>query len=91
MAQAAGIPRHTILWGLREIKEGNVLPEERVRRLGEPLADYAIVVNIVAKTTMTPGLKVSCRSDRRRYLTGRKVFKGEWPKINLHRDDFHGD
>ena len=58
---------------------------------GEPLADYATVVNLIAKTTTTTGLKVSCRLDRRRYPTGRKVSDEEWAKINLHRDDFHGD
>ena len=58
---------------------------------GEPLTDYATVVNLIAKTTTTTGLKVSCRLDRRRYPTGRKVSDEEWAKINLHRDDFHGD
>jgi hypothetical protein len=58
---------------------------------GEPLTDYATVVNLIAKTTTTTGLKVSCRLDRRRYPTGRKVSSEEWAKINLYRDDFHGD
>ena len=58
---------------------------------GEPLADYATVVNLIAKTTTTTGLKVSCRLDRRRYPVGRKVSAEEWANINLLRDDFHGD
>jgi len=58
---------------------------------GEPLADYATVVNLISKTTTTAGLEVSCRLDRRRYPVGRKVSDAEWVKINLHRDDFHGD
>jgi hypothetical protein len=58
---------------------------------GEPLADYATVVNLIAKTTTTTGLKVCCRLDRRRYPTGRKVSDEEWAKINLHCDHFHGD
>jgi hypothetical protein len=58
---------------------------------GEPLTDYATVVNLIAQTTTTTGLKVSCRLDHRRYPTGRKVSDEEWAKINLHRDDFHGD
>jgi len=58
---------------------------------GEPLADYTTVVNLIAKTTTTTGLTVSCRLDRRRYPTGRKISDEEWAKINLHRDDFHGD
>jgi hypothetical protein len=58
---------------------------------GEPLADYATVVSLIAKTTTTTGLRVCCRLDRRRYPTGRKVSNEDWAKINLHRDDFHGD
>ena len=58
---------------------------------GEPLADYATVVNLIAKTTTTTGLKVSCRLDRRRYPIGRKISAKEWGTINLLRDDFHGD
>ncbi len=58
---------------------------------GEPLVDYATVVNLIAKTTTTSGLKVFCRLDRRRYPTGRKVTDAEWAKIDLLRDTFHGD
>ena len=58
---------------------------------GEPLVDYATVVNLIAKTTTTTGLEICCRLDRRRYPTGRKVSDEEWAKINLHPDDFHGD
>lgn len=58
---------------------------------GEPLADYETVVNLIAKTTTTTGLKVFCRLDRRRYPLGRKISNDKWAKINLIRDDFHGD
>ena len=58
---------------------------------GEPLADYATVVNLISRTTTITGLKVSCRLDRRRYPIGRKVSDTEWATINLLRDDFHGD
>lgn len=58
---------------------------------GEPLVDYATVVNLIAKTTTTTGLKVSCRLDRRQYPVGCKVSDDEWSKINLLRDEFHGD
>jgi len=58
---------------------------------GEPLCDYATVVNLIAKTTTSTGLKVSCRLDRRRYPTGRKISDEDWATINLVRDDYHGD
>lgn len=58
---------------------------------GEPLTDYATVVNLISRTTTTTGLKVSCRLDRRRYPVGRKISEKEWATINLVRDTFHGD
>ena len=58
---------------------------------GEPLVNYETVVNLIARTTTTKGLKASCRLDRRKYPTGREVSKEEWAKIKLVRDDFHGD
>lgn len=58
---------------------------------GEPLTDYETVVNLIAKTTTTTGLKVSCRLDRRSYRVGREVSKEDWASIHLVRDDFHGD
>ena len=58
---------------------------------GEPLVNYETVVNLIAATTTTAGLKVSCRLDRRKYQTGRGVSAEEWASINLLREDFHGD
>ena len=58
---------------------------------GEPLVDYATVINLISRTTTTTGLKVSCRLDRRRYPVGRKVSNREWAEIDLRADDFHGD
>ena len=58
---------------------------------GEPLVNYETVVNLIAATTTTAGLKVVCRLDRRKYQTGRKVSARDWASINLLRDDFHGD
>jgi hypothetical protein len=58
---------------------------------GEPLRDYETVVNLIAKTTTAKGLTVTCRLDRRKYSTGRKITTAEMKQINLHRDRFHGD
>ena len=44
---------------------------------GEPLRDYETVVNLIAKTTTAKGLTVTCRLDRRKYPTGRKVTSHE--------------
>jgi len=58
---------------------------------GEPLRDYETIVNLIARTTTAKGLKVSCRLDRRKYATGRRISDEEMQRINLERDRFHGD
>ena len=58
---------------------------------GEPLRDYETIINLIAKTTTAKGLKVTCRLDRRKYPTGRKVSDEEMENINVERNKFHGD
>jgi Rhodopirellula transposase DDE domain len=58
---------------------------------GEPLRDYETVVHLIARTTTAKGLKVTCRLDRRKYRTGRKVTASEMKQINLERQTFHGE
>jgi hypothetical protein len=58
---------------------------------GEPLRDYETIVQLIARTTTAKGLKVTCRLDRRKYPTGRKVTEEEMKRVNLERSTFHGD
>jgi hypothetical protein len=58
---------------------------------GEPLRDYETIVNLIATTTTAKGLTVSCRLDRRKYPTGRKVTAEEMNNVNLYPDIFHGE
>jgi len=58
---------------------------------GEPLRDYETTVQLIARTTTAKGLKVTCRLDRRKYPTGRKVTDEEMKRVNLERSKFHGD
>jgi hypothetical protein len=58
---------------------------------GEPLRDYETIVQLIARTTTAKGLKVTCRLDRRKYPTGRKVTDEEMKRVNLERSTFHGD
>jgi len=58
---------------------------------GEPLRDYQTIVNLIANTTTAKGLKVTCRLDRRKYPTGRKVSDEEMKRVKLKRNTFHGD
>jgi len=58
---------------------------------GQPLRDYETIVKLIARTTTAKGLKVTCRLDRRKYPTGRKVSDEEMQRVNLERHRFHGD
>ena len=58
---------------------------------GEPLRDYETIVNLISRTTTAKGLQVTCRLDRRKYPTGRKVTDDEIKRVNLKRNTFHGD
>ena len=58
---------------------------------GEPLRDYETIVKLISRTATAKGLKVTCRLDRRKYPTGRKVTDEEMKHVNLERHKFHGD
>ena len=58
---------------------------------GEPLRDYETIVNLIAHTTTATGLKVTCRLDRRKYPTGRKVTTEEMNQVKLKKCTFHGE
>ena len=58
---------------------------------GEPLRDYETIVNLIARTTTAQGLQVTCRLDRRKYPTGRKVTDEEIKRVNLQQNKFHGE
>jgi Rhodopirellula transposase DDE domain len=58
---------------------------------GEPLRDYETIVNLIAETTTAKGLTVTCRLDRRKYPTGRKVTAEDMKQVNLHPNKFHGE
>jgi hypothetical protein len=58
---------------------------------GEPLQDYETIVNLIAETTTAKGLTVTCRLDRRKYPTGRKVTAEEMKQVNIYPHKFHGE
>lgn len=58
---------------------------------GRPLETYNIIVNLIASTKTTTGLKVNADIDDKNYETGIKVSKNDFEKINLHKHEFHGD
>jgi len=58
---------------------------------GRPLVSYEVAVNLIASTTTSKGLKVKCELDTNKYETGIKISDEEFEKINIVRDEFHGD
>jgi hypothetical protein len=58
---------------------------------GEPLRDYETIVKLISRTATAKGLRVTCRLDRRKYPTGRKVTDEEMQGVNLERHKFHGE
>lgn len=57
----------------------------------KPLTSHEVVVNLIASTTTTKGLKVRCQLDTNTYPTGVKVSDAELGAVQLERSEFHGD
>ncbi|MHB1787738.1 MAG: ISAzo13 family transposase [Acidimicrobiales bacterium] len=58
---------------------------------GRPLVSHEVVVNLIANTTTSTGLKVNAGLDTREYPTGIKVSDEELAAVNLSRDASHGE
>jgi len=58
---------------------------------GKPLLSYEIIVNLIGSTKTTKGLDVVCELNKNKYETGIVVTDEELNKINLLKDEFHGE
>jgi transposase len=58
---------------------------------GKPLISLEVIVNLIAATTTSTGLRVHSELDDRRYQSGIKVSDAELSRVNLRRAKFHGD
>jgi hypothetical protein len=58
---------------------------------GRPLVSREVVVNLIASTTTTTGLKVRAALDEGRYPTGIEITDEQFDSIHLEKDDFHGE
>lgn len=56
---------------------------------GKPLTNRLTVVELIAATTTTTGLKVRCELDTRAYPKGIKVTDAEMAGLNIKGDAFH--
>jgi hypothetical protein len=58
---------------------------------GKPLISHQVIVNLIAATTTTAGLKVRSQLDTQSYPTGTVVSDAELAQVNLQPADFHGE
>ena len=58
---------------------------------GRPLESLEVVVNLIASTTTTKGLRVRAALDTDEYPTGVKVDDATMAALRLTLDEFHGD
>ena len=56
---------------------------------GRPLVSYEVVINSLAATTTSKGLKVYARLDEREYPKKIQVTDAQLAAVNLTRDEFH--
>jgi len=58
---------------------------------GKPLTSYEVVVKLIGSTKTANGLEVVSELDKNTYKKGIKVLDKEFKKINIHKDEFHGE
>lgn len=58
---------------------------------GQPLVSREVIVNLIAATTTTTGLRIEAELDTNDYPKGVKVSDEELAKVTIKRSRFHGD
>ena len=58
---------------------------------GQPLVSHAVIVNLIAATTTTTGLRVRARLDTHRYPSGLTISRDALDAVRLRPGSFHGD
>jgi hypothetical protein len=58
---------------------------------GRPLVSQQAIVQVIAKTTTSKGLRIQAELDTRSYPVGAKVSDEELPAVKLQPHKFHGD
>jgi len=58
---------------------------------GRPLISHEVIVNLIANTTTSTGLKINAGMDTNRYPTGLKVSDEIFKSLNVRGEKFHAD
>lgn len=57
----------------------------------KPLTSLSVIISLIGATTTKTGLKVTANLDEKQYQTGIKISEEEIKKLNIERNDFHGE
>jgi len=58
---------------------------------GKPLTSLEVIVNLIGGTKTRAGLRVKAKADKETYQKGLKISQKDFEKINIERNDFHGE
>jgi transposase len=58
---------------------------------GKPLTSLAVIIGLINGTTTTTGLSVKANLNENIYKTGIKIKDEDFAKINIEKNDFHGE
>jgi transposase len=58
---------------------------------GQPLTSHAVIIELIAHTTTTTGLRVQAELDTRCYPTGIRISHKQFAALNVFPADFHGN
>ena len=58
---------------------------------GKPLINLSTIVNLIANTTTKEGLRINTSVDTKTYEKGIKIKDDNMDKINIKKDEFHGE
>jgi hypothetical protein len=56
---------------------------------GRPLTSHETIVQLIANTSTTNGLRIEAALDPTRYQTGRRITQKELDALRIHRCEFH--
>jgi hypothetical protein len=57
----------------------------------KPLVSYQVIIDLISATTTRSGLSVQCELDKTAYPKGIVVSDDDMARVNILRDEFHGE
>lgn len=86
--QICHFPRGTSKWNKIEHKLFSYIS---MNWKAQPLISHEVMVKLISNTKTKKGLKVVAKLDKTKYPNGIKITDEDMEKINIKRNDFHGE